>query len=149
MKARLLLALCLSVLGTQVFARPNVQAQLARQSGVLELDDLLKNIPGLKAQQMMLEVIQTPTLVMFYQPVCPPCDDMKPVLDKLALELPKYGLKVRILKVNIANHRGLIAPYGVTRTPKFSFFKSRRIIDMFWGRKSLPELVTFIRRSLA
>ncbi len=114
---------------------------------VIEFDDLLKNIPGLKPQQLIMEVIKRPTLIMFYQTDCTACDDMHKVLQQLDRHVKQIHIPVRVMMVNAAKYKEIGRLFGVTRTPKFAIYKQGMLIkgSEFYARKELHELIHHVR----
>src|SRR5450759_2287679 len=73
-------------------------------------------IVTLTQENFAAEVLQStsPVLVDFWAEWCGPCKMIAPVLDELADE---YTGKVKIGKVNIDQHQGIAAEYGVRAIP--------------------------------
>lgn len=61
-----------------------------------------------------------PVLVDFFAPWCGHCKTLAPVLDELAGELAD---KLKIVKVNVEEHRPLSQEYGVMGLPTMILFK--------------------------
>ncbi len=64
-----------------------------------------------------------PVLLVFWQRDCPPCDQLAPVLDRLARA---YAGRALIVKVNVAEEPGLAARYHITALPSIVFIKDGR-----------------------
>lgn len=61
-----------------------------------------------------------PTLVDFWAEWCGPCRMIGPILDELSTE---YVGKAIIAKVNVDDHEGLAARFGITSIPNLKIFK--------------------------
>lgn len=60
-------------------------------------------------------------LVDFYTDSCPPCQQMAPILDRLAEE---FADTVKIVKVDASDNFILTEKYNVTSVPTFILFKN-------------------------
>ncbi len=65
-----------------------------------------------------------PVLLVFWQDRCPPCQQLEPVLERLARA---YAGKALIAKVNALENPGLVQRYQITRLPGLVFAKDGRV----------------------
>ena len=79
----------------------------------------------------------SPVLVDFWAEWCGPCKMIAPVLDELATE---YGDKVKIGKVNIDQHQGIAAQYGVRAIPTLLMFSKGQVTEQMVGLRSKRDL---------
>jgi len=94
------------------------------------------------------EVLQSPTpvLVDFWAEWCGPCKMIAPVLNELADE---YGSKVKIGKVNIDEHQGLAAEYGIRAIPTLLVFQNGQVAEQLVGARSKRDLKASLDRVAA
>jgi len=83
----------------------------------------------------------TPILVDFWAEWCGPCRMVAPVLESLADD---YSGKVRIGKVNVDEHSGLAAKFGVQSIPTLLLFKEGKVVEQFIGATTRDVLAKLI-----
>jgi thioredoxin 1 len=96
-------------------------------------------IVTLTQENFAAEVLQStaPVLVDFWAEWCGPCKMIAPVLDELADE---YTGKVKIGKVNIDQHQGIAAEYGVRAIPTLLLFSKGQVTEQMVGLRSKRDL---------
>ena len=97
------------------------------------------NIVTLTQDNFETEALKSaaPVLVDFWAEWCGPCKMIAPVLDELAGE---YQGKVKIGKVNIDEHQGLAAQFGVRSIPTLLFIKNGQVVEQAVGAKGKGAL---------
>jgi thioredoxin 1 len=80
---------------------------------------------------------ESPVLVDFWAPGCPPCAAIAPVLEKLAGELSE---KAKFVKVNAAQERATATKYAIQAVPTLFIFKGGEVADSLIGFQSEQEL---------
>jgi thioredoxin 1 len=106
------------------------------------------NIVTLTQESFTNEVLQSPTpvLVDFWAEWCGPCKMIAPVLNELADE---YAGRVKIGKVNIDDHQGLAAEYGVRAIPTLLLFHKGQVTEQLVGARSKRDLKASLDRVAA
>jgi thioredoxin 1 len=85
---------------------------------------------------------QVPVLVDFYADWCGPCQQLAPVLEQVASEMPG----ARIVKVNIDHSPTLATEYGVDSIPSLKVFKNGKVTDEIVGLASKNEVRAMLVR---
>lgn len=80
---------------------------------------------------------ESPVLVDFWAPGCPPCAAIAPVLEKLAGELAG---KAKFVKVNAAQERVTATKYGIQAVPTLFIFKGGEVADSLIGFQPEQEI---------
>ncbi len=88
----------------------------------------------------------TPILVDFWAEWCGPCRMVTPVLEKLADE---YAGKARVGKVNVDEHGGLAAKFGVQSIPTLLLFKEGKVVEQFIGATSRDVLAKLLDKHVS
>jgi thioredoxin 2 len=84
-----------------------------------------------------------PVLVDMWAPWCPPCNQLTPIIEQLAMEL--YG-RVRVAKINIDENPVTTARFRVQSIPVLLIFKEGREVDRMIGAQSKSEILRHIDR---
>lgn len=71
-----------------------------------------------------------PVLVDFWAPWCGPCRNVAPFVDQLAQD---YAGKVRVIKVNVDENKGIAGKYHIQSIPTFMVFESGQPINRLSG----------------
>lgn len=94
-----------------------------------------------KLTQMLSEA--KPTLVEFFNPTCPRCQAMAPVMDQLREHI---GSKANILQIDESANPDLVAKYHVHSHPVYILFIDGQEAWRDGGVKPLSELEDMIHR---
>ncbi len=77
-------------------------------------------------QQVLEKSMQKPVLVDFWADWCAPCQQLAPILEKLADE---YGGQFEVAKINADTEQELAAHFGIKSLPTMKLFFQGRIVD--------------------
>ena len=102
-------------------------------------------IVTLTQENFAQQVLQAPgpVLVDFWAEWCGPCKMIAPILDELAEE---YQGRATIGKVNIDDHQGLAAEYGVRAIPTLLVFSKGQVADQIVGARGKRDLKASLDR---
>jgi thioredoxin len=82
-------------------------------------------------------------IVDFWATWCGPCKMLKPVLERIALDLPDA---LDVVLVDIETNKELADQYHVSGTPTLLFFKDGLQVDNIVGAKTKPQLMEYIEK---
>ena len=85
----------------------------------------------------------TPVLVDFWAPWCGPCKNIAQLIEELAGE---FNGKLKVVKVNVDDHKEAARKYNVRGIPNLVFFKDGELADQIVGAVVKAELVSAINK---
>jgi len=84
-------------------------------------------------------------LVDFWAEWCGPCRMIAPILEQLAKD---YAGKVRIGKLNVDDHSGIAARFGVQSIPTLLLFKGGKVVEQYIGSTTRDTLAKILEKHL-
>jgi thioredoxin 1 len=82
-----------------------------------------------------------PVLLVFWRRDCAPCDQLAPILDRLARN---YAGRALIVKINAGEETELLSLYSVSHLPTILFFKDGREVAKGVGAAGESELAAWL-----
>ncbi len=106
-----------------------------------------KNLVVLTEQSWQNEVLASkePVLVDFWAPWCAPCRQIAPTIEAMAAE---YAGRLKVGKLNVDDHSGIAAQYGIRSIPTVLLFKGGRVVEQRIGLASRAELTRLVDEQL-
>jgi len=92
------------------------------------------------------ETTGKPAVLDFWQPGCPPCDAMEPLLEQLEEE---YGGRVDFFSYNVYEAWEEAESYGIRATPTFIFLDTGgKEVSRLLGKQSMDTMRSHIEKAL-
>lgn len=85
-----------------------------------------------------------PVLVDFWAPWCYPCQVLKPILEKIEKENPKFVLA----KLNVDDNQEIAQKYGIMSIPSVKLFKKGQVALEFVGLIPEEEIKQLLNENL-
>jgi len=86
-----------------------------------------------------------PVLVDLWAEWCGPCRVQGPILEEIA---PQFEGKLRIVKLDVGEHKEIASEYSVLNIPTMILFKEGKEVDRMVGVASKQELQKWIQMVL-
>ena len=107
---------------------------------------LMTDVTDASFQEQVLEKSkELPVVVDFWADWCPPCQILKPMMEKLSEE---YKGKIGIVKLNVEENQQTANEYGIMSIPSVKMFKDGKVVDEFVGAKPEEEIKFWIDSNL-
>ena len=87
-----------------------------------------------------------PVLVDFWATWCPPCRQMAPIINDLAIELDGT---VKVAKIDTDDNPTTARAYGIVSIPTFNLYRGGELVASFVGGRPKRTLRDEIRKALA
>jgi len=109
-------------------------------------DDLVGDTTTQGFMQDVIEESKTrPVLVDFWAPWCGPCKTLTPILEKVVRAAKG---KVKLVKMNIDEHRQIPTQLGIQSIPTVFAFANGQPVDGFLGALPESQVAAFVERVL-
>lgn len=93
----------------------------------------------------VVEASTLPVVVDLWAPWCGPCRMISPALEEIAR---RRAGTLKIAKVNVDDHPGISARFGVQGIPTLLFFADGRLVDRTVGARGIDALEQWIDSAL-
>ena len=108
------------------------------------MSDKICHVSDESFEQEVLQCEQ-PVLVEYWAEWCGPCKMIAPILDEIARD---YSDRLKVVKVNIDENRGIPQRYGIRGIPTLMIFKSGSVEATHVGALSRSQLSALINQSI-
>lgn len=107
-----------------------------------------ENVRVLTDENWEQEVLkaESPVLVDFWAPWCPPCRMIAPAIDAVG---QRYAGRARVGKLNVDDHPVTAERYGIRSIPTLLVFQGGRVVDQQLGALPQGEIERLLERQLA
>jgi thioredoxin 1 len=88
-----------------------------------------------------IEVVRSevPVLVDFWASWCAPCRMVSPILEEISSE---HSATLKVVKVNVDDHKDIAETYGITSVPTMSLFRDGEVVKQLHGAKPKRVILT-------
>ncbi|MGH8984621.1 MAG: thioredoxin [Acidimicrobiia bacterium] len=93
----------------------------------------------------VVERSRVPVVIDLWAPWCGPCRMISPALEEVARR--RKG-RIKLVKVNVDEHPGVSARFGVQGIPTLLLFRNGQLVDRSVGARSTDALQTWIDEAL-
>ncbi len=93
----------------------------------------------------VVESSAIPVVVDLWAPWCGPCRMISPALEEVAR---RRAGRLKLVKVNVDEHPGVSARFGVQGIPTLLFFRGGRLVDRAVGARGVDALEAWIDSAL-
>jgi thioredoxin 2 len=93
----------------------------------------------------VVESSGTPVVVDLWAPWCGPCRMISPALEEVAR---RRAGRLKLVKVNVDEHPGVSARFGVQGIPTLLFFRDGRVVDRAVGARGVDALEAWVDSAL-
>ncbi|GHU94460.1 hypothetical protein FACS1894208_05570 [Clostridia bacterium] len=105
----------------------------------------MSNLVELTSASFKSETASGVTLVDLWAPWCGPCRMVAPVVARLAED---YAGRVKVGKLNVDDHGGVAAAYGVQSIPTLLILKDGTEVERMVGARPIEEISAVLERNL-
>ena len=106
----------------------------------------IHNVGMQNFQNLVLEKsLEKPVLVDFWADWCQPCQNLAPILEKLAAE---YAGKFEVAKINADEERELAAHFGIKSLPTMKLFYQGQLVDERSGLAAETDIRAMLDRHI-
>lgn len=108
------------------------------------MSDIIKHVTTDSFDADVLQSEQ-PVLVDYWASWCGPCKMIAPILDEIAQELEG---NVKIVKVDVEEHRDLSSKFGVRGIPTLMIFNKGEAVATKVGASNKTDILSFIESNI-